>query len=81
MPSRSELPGEIKRNKFIKALGRLGFDISKAGGKGSHYKAECPGNKKIIIIQSDLRNDVLYYILNDIEDFCGITWEDIKKEL
>lgn len=27
MPSRSELPGEIKRKKFLKALERLGFGI------------------------------------------------------
>ena len=39
MPSRSELPGKISRDKFAKALTRLGFEISKKGGKGNHYKA------------------------------------------
>jgi len=39
MPSLSELPGEIKRKKFIKALLRLGFIIDTRGGDGSHYKA------------------------------------------
>ena len=32
MPSLSELPGEIKRKKFIRALQRLGFVIDKIGG-------------------------------------------------
>jgi len=36
MPSLSELPGEIKRKKFIRALQRLGFVIDKTGGDGSH---------------------------------------------
>jgi hypothetical protein len=80
MPSRSELPGKINRKKFIKALLRLDFIISKAGGKGNHYKIECPNSGKIITIQSDLRKDVLYYILNDIEKYCGITWDSIKNE-
>ena len=39
MPSLSELPGEIKRKKFIRGLQRLGFIIDKTGGDGSHYKA------------------------------------------
>ena len=33
MPSRSELPGEIKRNKFTKALERLGFIVDRWGAR------------------------------------------------
>ena len=80
MPSLSELPGEIKRKKFIKALERLGFVINKTGGSGSHYKAIWPKNGKAITIQSKLRKDVLYYLLREIEQISGITWGDIKNK-
>jgi len=81
MPSRSKLPGEIKRSKFTKALERLGFDIDRSGGDGSHYKATWPKTQKSITIQSKLRKDVLDYLLKEIEKNSGITWEDIRKEL
>lgn len=81
MPSLSELPGEIKRKKFTKALMRLGFVINKTGGDGSHYKAIWSKNGKAVVIQSKLRKDVLYYLLKEIEQISGITWEDIKNNL
>lgn len=81
MPSRSQLPGEIKRKKFIKSLRRLGFEISESGGDGSHYKVTWPATQKSLTIQSDLRKDVLYYALKEIEKCSGIRWEDIKKNL
>lgn len=81
MPSLSQLPGEIKRKKFIRALHRLGFIIDKKGGDGSHYKIICPKTQKSITIQSHLRKDVLYYLLKEIEQYSGVTWEDIKQKL
>ncbi|MFH1193392.1 MAG: type II toxin-antitoxin system HicA family toxin [bacterium] len=81
MPSLSQLPGEIKRNKFIRALKRIGFNIDSSGGDGSHCKVTWPPTQKSITIQSELRKDVLYYLLKEIEEYSGITWEDIKKEL
>lgn len=81
MPSLSELPGDIKRKKFIMALGRLGFVINESGGDGSHYKAMWPKTQKSITIQSKLRKDVLYYLLKEIEKYSGITWDEIKREL
>ena len=81
MPSLSQLPGEIKRNKFTKALQRLGFSIDKSGGSGSHYKITWPRTQKSITLQSDLRKDVLYYVLKQIEECSGVTWEDIQKHL
>jgi len=81
MPSLSELPGEIKRNKFIRALRRLGFIIDKTGGEGSHYKVLWPKTQKSITIQSCLRKDVLYYLLKEIEQYSSITWDEIKNEL
>ena len=81
MPSLSELPGQLKRNKFTKTLERLGFMIDRKGGDGSHYKALWPANQKVITIPFDLRKDVLYYLLKEIERQSGVTWEDIKKEL
>jgi len=81
MPSLSELPGEIKRRKFIRALAHLGFIIDKTGGAGSHYKVTWPHTQKSVTLQAELRKDVLYYILKEIEQYSGVTWEDIKKEL
>ena len=81
MSSCSELPGEIKRKKFIRALERLGFIIDKTGGDGSHYKAIWPATQKSVTIPLDLQKDVLYYLLKEIKNYSGITWEDIKKEL
>jgi len=81
MPSRSELPGKINRDRFAKALERLGFEISKKGGKGSHYKATHTQTQKSVTIQSKLDKDVLYYLLQEIEKYSGITWEDIKEKL
>jgi len=80
MPSLSNLPGEIKRKKFIRALKRLGFIINETGGDGSHYKATWK-TQKSITIQSKLRKDVLCYLLKEIEQISNITWGDIKKEL
>jgi predicted RNA binding protein YcfA (HicA-like mRNA interferase family) len=81
MPSLSELPGNINRNKFIKALERLGFEISTKGGKGSHYKATFIRTQKSITIQSTVSKNVLYYLLKEIEIISSVTWTDIKKYL
>jgi len=81
MPSLSNLPGEISRKKFTKALVRLGFIIDKKGGDGSHYKVIWPKTQKVVVIQSELRKDVLYYVLKEIKKHSGVTWEDIKEEL
>lgn len=81
MPSRSQLPGELNRRKFVKALERLGFEANYAGGDGSHCKILWPANQKCFTLQSKLRKDVLYYILKEIEKISGVTWEDINKEL
>ena len=81
MPSRSELPGEIPRKKFLKALKRLGFEINKVGGKGSHIKIIWSPTQKSITVIGDLRKDVLYYLLKEIENISGVTWDQIKEEL
>jgi predicted RNA binding protein YcfA (HicA-like mRNA interferase family) len=81
MSSPNDLPGEIKRKKFIKALERCGFVIDKVGGNGSHYKAIWPRNNKSITIQQDLPKPVLRYILKEIDACTGITWNEIKAHL
>lgn len=81
MPSRSELPGDIPRKKFLKALARLGFVINTVGGKGDHVKIVWPASQKSITVDADLRKDVLYYLLKEIETVSGITWDKIKLEL
>lgn len=81
MPSRSELPGDIPQRKFLKALRRLGFDINSVGGKGDHIKVIWSRTQKSVTIDRDLRKDVLYYLLKEIEAISGVTWERIKEEL
>lgn len=81
MSSLECLPGEIKRKKFAKALQRLGFVIDTRGGDGSHIKAIWPPTQKSVTLQLKLRKDVLRYVLREIEQYSGITWEDIKREL
>lgn len=81
MPSRSELPGELPRQKFLNALHRLSFDINVVGGKGDHFKVTWPPTQKSVTVIGDLRKDVLYYLLKEIEKISNITWEDIKGKL
>ena len=81
MPSRSELPGLIKKRKFIKALEKNGFVISKKGGKGGHFKAIYKNEKTITLPSSDLRKDQLYYIIKSIENISDITWKNLKRYL
>lgn len=81
MPPLSQLPSDLSRKKFTRALVRLGFFIDKTGGDGSHCKIIWPPTQKSITVQQDLRKDVLYYLLKEIETHSGITWEQIKKEL
>jgi len=83
MPSRSQLPGEIKRKKFTKALERLGFKTNTKGGNGDYVKATWPPTQKVITIQRHIRKDVLYYLLKEIKEITNgqITWENIKEKL
>lgn len=80
MPSRKELPDDLKRQKLVNALTRLGFAVSTKGGKGSHIKITWR-NQKSLTVQNHLRRDVLYYLLKEIKEISGLTWEDIKKEM
>lgn len=81
MPSLSELPGEIKRRKFTKALVRLGFVIDETGGDGSHYKATWPATQKSLTIPHKLPKQTLYYLLKEIEKYSGKTWKNIQNNL
>lgn len=81
MPSLSEIPDGVNRTKFLKALKRLGFGVNMTGGKGSHCKIECPRNGKSITVKNNIHKQTLHYILKEIEEYSGVTWEQIKKEL
>ncbi|MEK7496753.1 MAG: type II toxin-antitoxin system HicA family toxin [Patescibacteria group bacterium] len=81
MPSRSELPSFVSRRKFLKALVKLGFEINYKGGRGDHVKIIWISTQKSITVDQDLRKDVLYYLLKQIEETSGVTWEEIKKLL
>jgi predicted RNA binding protein YcfA (HicA-like mRNA interferase family) len=81
MPSLNELPSGITKERFIRALEKVGFEISRKGGKGSHYKAIWPASQKFVTVQYDFRKDVLYKILKQVKDISGVCWEEIKKKL
>ena len=81
MPSHSQLPGEIKRSKLIKALKRLGFVINTYGGDGSHIKIVWPSTQKSITIPDKIHKQTLSYIIKEIEKYSEIMWEEIKKNL
>lgn len=81
MPSPNDVPGEIKRNKFLNALQRVGFVINKVGGNGSHYKAIWPSNNKSVTIPQNLPKLTVKYILKEIEECSGVTWENIREAL
>lgn len=81
MPSRSELPGQLSRKKFLNCLRRLGFHINTVGGKGDHVKVIWPPTQKSVTVVGDLRKDVLYYVLKEIESISGISWDKIKDKL
>lgn len=76
-----DLPGEIKRNKLIRALQRLGFVIDTKGGKGSHIKIIWPRTEKCLTIPQSLPKQTLHYIFKEIEEMSGVTWNEIKNEL
>ena len=81
MPPLNELPGNINRDKLTKALKMLGFEVDKRGGNGSHYKITWPKTQKSLTIKKDISKCTLYYLLHEIEEYSGITWEEIKEEL
>lgn len=81
MPSLSELPDKLNRKKLTKALERLGFIISKKGGKGSHIKVTCVRTQKSITLPAKLNKNVLYYVIKEIERYGDVNWNDIKEQL
>lgn len=81
MSSPNDLPGEIKRTKFLNALKRLGFEINQVGGDGSHYKVIWPRNNKSVTVPQDLPKQTIRYVVKQIEQCSGITWQDIKDVL
>lgn len=83
MPSLSELPGDLKRPKFIKSLDRLGFEISMRGGNGTHYKVTWPSTQKAFSVPMRLDKHTLYYLIKEIEVITNghIAWDDIKNNL
>jgi len=84
MPPLSELPGDLQRKKFLKALRRVGFLIDESGGDGSHVMANWPPtNKSVTIPHRMIPKQALKYILKEIETVTmgRISWEQIKQEL
>lgn len=83
MPSHNDLPGEINRDRFIRAIQKAGFVVNKAGGNGSHYKATWPLTQKSLTIEYKLPKQTLRYVLKEIEEYSNgrVTWDVIKKLL
>ncbi|MEY4723161.1 MAG: hypothetical protein RLZZ324_674 [Candidatus Parcubacteria bacterium] len=80
MPPLSELPGDLSREKFLNALRRVGFIVDMRGGNGSHCKVEWKNGKEFPV-KKDINKYVLKYLLKEIEEATGVTWERIKEEL
>lgn len=80
MPSHNDLPSDLSREKLAKALIRLGFEVDKRGGDGSHYKIIC-ANQKSVTLQYKLHKQMLKVVLKEIEKYSGVTWTEIKKKL
>ena len=84
MPPLSELPGDLPRKKFLKALQRLGFVVDPSGGDGSHVMINWPPtNKSVTIPHQMLPKQALKYLLKEIEvvTLHRVTWEEIKNAL
>ena len=84
MPPLSQLPGNIPRKKFLKALARIGFIIETSGGQGSHIMVLWPSTQKSVTIPHEhIPKQVLKYLLKEIEVVTreAVTWEKIQKEL
>lgn len=81
MSSPHDLPGELKQKRFAKALSRLGFEIDTRGGDGSHFKAVWPRTQKTVIIPAYISKQTLRYLLKEIQDCSGLTWEQIREQL
>ena len=76
-----DLPGELKQKKLAKALTRLGFVVDKHGGDGSHWKATWPATQKAFTIPSRIPKQTLRYLLREIENYAGFSWDDIRQKL
>ena len=84
MPPLSELPGDLPRKKFLKALKRIGFLVDTSGGDGSHILVTWPTtNKSVSIPHEMIPKQALKYLLKEIQmvTLGRVAWEDVKKEL
>ncbi len=81
MPPRDELPGDLSQRKLINALIRLGFVLNETGGKGDHVKLIWQRTQKCVVVDRNIRKDVLRYLLKEIEKISGVTWSDIRDVL
>ena len=84
MPPLSELPGTLQRNKFLKALRRVGFLIDESGGDGSHVMVTWPKTKKSVTIPHQMiPKQALKYLIKEIETVTlgNVTWDEIKQQL
>jgi hypothetical protein len=80
MPPLSDLPGDVSRDRLLKSLRKAGFIIDMRGGDGSHCKAEWPRNHKEISIKFRLNKYTLKYLLKEIEQISGVTWDELKLD-
>ncbi len=76
-----DLPGNLPRADLLAALERLGFEMDLRGGAGSHCKALWPPNQKSVTIPQRIEKNTLRYLLKEIRQYSGHSWEDIKAEL
>ncbi|MEN9558495.1 MAG: hypothetical protein RL141_864 [Candidatus Parcubacteria bacterium] len=84
MPPLSHLPGDLSREKFLKALTRIGFIVDKSGGNGDHIMVNWPlTNKSVTIPHRTIPKQALKYLIKEIEAVTlgRVDWEKINQEL
>lgn len=84
MPPLSELPGDLPRKKFLRALQRIGFLIDESGGDGDHVMITWPPtNKSVTIPHRTIPKQALKYLLKEIEivTLQRVTWDELKRKL
>lgn len=76
MPSFSN----IKQRHWVSACGRLGLEVDKKRGKGSHYLVKNPASGAKFTIQKDLYNIANLKIYQKLLQW-GFSEEEINKAL
>lgn len=57
----------------------MGWEADESAGNGSHIKMTWPRNGKSFPIRHKFSKVLLSVMLKQVEEYSGITWDDIDK--